>query len=130
MSSVDVIRRAYTSYRISTSAGGARIELLAKSALMVRYDAALKLVAAGKLDPHEALAFVCWPPKGSRLEDERVPLERQFYPADVREEIRRRHAAGETLPELSQRTGIRFSTVKSMIQEGQRSADKRVAKAR
>ena len=53
-----------------------------------------------------------------------MPRERQFYSEDVREEIRRRHAAGETLPELSRRTGIRFGTVKSMIQEPQRAAAK------
>jgi hypothetical protein len=78
---------------------------------MVRHDAALALVEKGELDPYSALALVCWPRKGSRLED--VPLGRTYYSEDVREEIRRRHAAGESLPELALKTEINFGTLKS-----------------
>lgn len=54
-----------------------------------------------------------WPRRGSRLEDESVPTGRQFYRQEVREEIRRRHAAGESLPELSRLTGIPYATLKA-----------------
>jgi hypothetical protein len=77
---------------------------------MVRHEAALALVESGELDPVLALSLVVWPRKGSRLED--VPLERQFYSDDVREEIRARHAVGESIPELALKTGIPFGQVK------------------
>jgi hypothetical protein len=79
---------------------------------MVRHDAAIALVERGDLDPVLALSLVVWPRKGSRLEDERVPPEKQAYSDDVREEIRRRHAAGETIPELAQKTGVPFGEIK------------------
>jgi hypothetical protein len=81
-----------------------------KTPLQVRHEAALKLLARGELDPYEALVLVCWPRKGSRLED--VPLGKQFYSDDVREEIRARHAAGESVPELALKTGIPYGQVK------------------
>jgi len=66
------------------------------TALEVRHQAALKFVAVGELDGALALFLVVflvvWPPKGSRLEDGRVPLGRQQYPRELREETRRRHA--------------------------------------
>lgn len=108
-----------------TSARGARIQLLPKgkhrplTPLEKRHSAALRLLAEGAIDPEEALAAVVWP-QNERLSDDRIPIGRQFYSEDVREEIRRRHAAGETLRQLSRRTGIRLGTVKSMVQEGQR----------
>jgi hypothetical protein len=77
---------------------------------MVRHDAAIALVESGELDPVLALSLVVWPRKGSRLDD--VPLERQFYSEDVREEIRARHAAGESIPELALKTGVPFGQVK------------------
>jgi DNA-binding NarL/FixJ family response regulator len=79
--------------------------------LQVRHQAALKLLEAGQLDPYEALMAVCWP-ESDRLADEDVPLERRFYSETLKEEIRRRHEAGETIPELAQRTGLPFATVK------------------
>jgi hypothetical protein len=51
----------------------------------------------GELDGALALSLVVWPPRGSRLEDEAVPLGRQGYPEDVKVEVQRRRAAGETL---------------------------------
>jgi hypothetical protein len=54
--------------------------------------------------------------RASRLED--VPLGRQCYADDVREEIRRRHAAGETLPEVALKTGIPYGKVKRMQRSG------------
>jgi hypothetical protein len=70
-----------------------------RTPLQVRHEAVLKLLARGELDPYEALCLVCWPRKGSRLED--VPLGRQCFSREVRAEIRARHAAGETIPELA-----------------------------
>jgi hypothetical protein len=81
-----------------------------RTPLQVRHEAALKLLARGELDPYEALCLVCWPPRGSRLEH--APTERQFYADDLREEIRARHAAGESVPELALKTGIPFGQVK------------------
>jgi hypothetical protein len=77
---------------------------------MVRHDAALALVQRGELDPVLALSLVVWPRKGSRLED--VPLGRQYYSEDVCAEIRARHAAGESVPELALKTSIPFAQVK------------------
>src|SRR5512132_2442838 len=85
----------------------------AKSALMVRHDAALALVERGDLDPVLALSLVVRPRRGSRLED--VPLGKQVYSDDVREEIRRRpFEEGETLPELALKTSIPYAQVKSI----------------
>jgi hypothetical protein len=83
-----------------------------RTPLQIRHDAALALVVKGELDPVLALSLVVWPRKGSRLED--VPLERQYYAEEVREEIRARHAAGETIPELARKTGIPLGQVKSV----------------
>jgi hypothetical protein len=82
------------------------------AALQVRHQAALALVEAGELDGALALSLslVVWPPKGSRLEDEHVPLGREYYPEDVKAEVRRRHAAGETLLAIAASTGIPFGT--------------------
>jgi hypothetical protein len=38
----------------------------------------------GEVDGALALSLVLWPPKGSRLEDQAVPLGRQVYRQDVR----------------------------------------------
>jgi hypothetical protein len=59
----------------------------------VRHAAALKLVAAHELDGALALSYVVWPRRGSRLEDEQVPTERQFYSEELKAEI-----ASATLP--------------------------------
>jgi hypothetical protein len=87
------------------------------TALQVRHQAALRLVEAGELDGALALSLVVWPPKGSRLEDEAVPLGRQAYREDVKAEVRRRHAAGETLPALAASTGIPFGTCHAWCSE-------------
>ena len=81
-----------------------------KSSALTSQVAAPRLVEAGELDGALALSLVVWSPKKSRLEDEAVPLGRQFYAEDVKAEIRRRHAAGETLPTLAASTGIPFGT--------------------
>jgi hypothetical protein len=83
-----------------------------RTPLHIRYEVALKLLERGELDPYEALALVCWPRKGSRLAD--VPLERQYHAEEIREEIRARHAAGESVPELALKTGIPYGQVKFM----------------
>jgi hypothetical protein len=83
-----------------------------RTPLQVRYEVALKLLARGELDPYEALSLVCWPPRGSRLES--VPTERRYYSEDLKAEIRERHAAGESIPELALKTGIPFGQVKSV----------------
>ncbi len=76
-----------------------------------------------------ALSLVVWPPKGSRLEDERVPRERQFYSPELREEIRRRHAEGETLPELERKTGSSYASLKGLLSYDKAQAAK-LARAR
>ncbi len=90
----------------------------------MRHAAALKLVEAGELDGALALSYVVWPRRGSRLEDESVPTGRQFYSEEFKAEIRERHAAGETLPDLARKTGVSFATVKSIAA---REAEKRLA---
>jgi hypothetical protein len=84
-----------------------------RTPLQVRHDAAIALVERGELDPAIALSLVVWPPKG-RLEDEYCPTERQFYSEELKAEIRERHAAGETLPDLARKTGVSFGSVKSI----------------
>src|SRR5215217_6476905 len=84
-----------------------------RTPLEVRQEAALGLVERGELDPYEALALVCWPPTGSRLES--VPAERQYYSEELKAEIRERHAAGETLPDLANKLGLPFGTVKAIV---------------
>src|SRR6266508_4816549 len=69
---------------------------------------------AAAIGPEEALLAVVWP-RHERLTDENVPRERQFYSAELREEIRRRHGKGETLPELAQKTGISYASLKGML---------------
>lgn len=86
------------------------------TALEVRHAVALKLLQAGELGPEDALMFVVWPPKGSRLED--VPLGRRDYPTELRKEMRRRHDAGETIAELEARTGIAHGTIKLWLTTG------------
>jgi hypothetical protein len=83
-------------------------------------------VKRGELSPEEALALVVWPPKHSRLEDEHAPLERQSYSEEIKAELRARHAAGESLPELGRKTGIPWTTIKmwcSTRREGAEPAD-------
>jgi hypothetical protein len=83
---------------------------------MVRHEAALALVESGELDPVLALSLVVWPRKGSRLED--VPLERQYHAEDVRQEIRARHKAGESIPELALKTGVPLRSSQVHLQHG------------
>jgi hypothetical protein len=66
------------------------------------------------MDGALALSLVIWPPKGSRLGDVSVPLGPRCYPEELKAEIRQRHAAGETIPELARKTGIPFGSVKSI----------------
>jgi len=80
----------------------------------VRHQAALELLRRGAIGPEEALLAVVWP-RHERLTDENVPRERQFYSAELREEIRRRHGKGETLPELAQKTGISYASLKGLL---------------
>jgi hypothetical protein len=80
-----------------------------RTPLEIRHQAALKLVAAAELDGVVALSLVVWP-RSPRLES--VPVGRQFYSEDLREEIRARHAAGESIPELALKTGVPFGQVK------------------
>ena len=44
-----------------------------------------------------------------------MPRERQFDSAELREEIRRRQGKGETLPELAQKTGISYASLKGLL---------------
>jgi transposase-like protein len=83
--------------------------------LQVRHAAALELVAAGAIDGALALSLVVWPPRGSRLADESVPCGRRHYSDELRAEIRRRRAAGATVPELSRSTGIPHSSIRVLI---------------
>jgi len=53
----------------------------------------------------------CWP-RSPHLADENVPLGRQLYSDELREEIRPRHAADETIAELARKTAIPFGQVK------------------
>jgi hypothetical protein len=84
---------------------------------------ALKLVAAGELDGAIALSLVAWPPKGSRLEDDHIPIGRRDYPKGLRVEMRRRLEVGETLHELAEKTGLSLATVKSWCSGAERSRD-------
>jgi DNA invertase Pin-like site-specific DNA recombinase len=94
--------------------------------LQVRHAAALKLVAEGELDGMLALSLVVWPPKGSRLADDRVPVTRQFYPPELKAEIRERFAAGgETYEELAEAVGVPYATVKSWLSKQCRERDAR-----
>lgn len=44
-----------------------------------------------------------------------MPRTRQrFYPEELKAEIRARHAAGETIPDLARKTGLSFTSVKSI----------------
>jgi hypothetical protein len=52
-----------------------------------------------------------------------VPLGRRDYPNEIREEMRRRHTAGETVHELEARTGIAFCTIKSWLSGAGRPKD-------
>jgi hypothetical protein len=89
------------------------VTLPTRTPLEVRHEVALELLGRGELDPYEALMLVCWPPKGSRLES--VPAERRYYSEKLKTEIRERHAAGETLPDLARKTGLSYGTVKSFV---------------
>ncbi len=82
----------------------------------MRHQAALELLRRGAIGPEEALLAVVWP-RHERLTDENVPRERQFYSAELREEIRRRHGKGETLPELAQKTGISYASLKGLLND-------------
>jgi hypothetical protein len=84
-----------------------------RTPLEVRHEVALELLGRGELDPYEALMLICWPPQGSRLES--VPTERRYYSEELKAEIRARHAAGETLPELARKTGLSYGTLKSFV---------------
>jgi hypothetical protein len=84
-----------------------------RTPLEVRHEAALELLGRGELDPYEALMLVCWPPKDSRLEG--VPAERRYYSEELKAEIRERHAAGETLPDLARKTGLSYGTLKAFV---------------
>jgi hypothetical protein len=63
----------------------------------------------------------------SSLEDEHVPWERRFYSDELRQEIRRRHTAGETVPQLAQKTGIPFGMVKFMCGNTRRTREPALA---
>jgi hypothetical protein len=95
-----------------------------RTPLQVRRAAALKLVAAGELDPEIALSLVVWPPAGSRLADVQVSTRRQTYPPELKAEIRRRHAQGETIPALAASTGVPPGTLKGWLRHagGQKDA--------
>jgi hypothetical protein len=95
----------------------------ARTALEIRHSAAIKLVEAGELDGVLALSLVVWPRRGSRLEDEHVPQGTQFYSNELRAEIRKRHAAGETIPALAQATGVPYATVKFWLSAAGRAKD-------
>jgi hypothetical protein len=100
------------------------------TSLEVRHAAALKLVAEGEIDGVLALSLVVWPPKGSRLADDQVPRERKFYPPELKAEIRRRHAEGETIPGLAAATGLPYGTVKCWLSREGRERDARLEAAR
>jgi DNA-directed RNA polymerase specialized sigma24 family protein len=94
-----------------------------RTPLQVRHAAALKLVAAGELDPAFALSLVVWPPAGSRLADDQVSTRRQTYPPELKAEIRRRHAQGETTAALAASTGVPSGTVKGWLRHAGRRND-------
>jgi hypothetical protein len=95
---------------------------VAKTPLQMRHEAALQLVAAGELDPALALSLVVWPPRGSRLEDEQVPLGRQFYSETVKGEALALYDSGLGAVAISRRLGVPYGTVKSWVQPGNRRA--------
>jgi hypothetical protein len=88
-----------------------------RSPLQVRLSAALELLQRGEIGPEEALVAVVWP-ENDRLRDEQVPRERRFYSEELKAEIRRRHAAGESIPRLAGLTGIPFGQVKALCGGG------------
>jgi hypothetical protein len=73
-----------------------------------------------------ALSLVVWPPRGSRLADEQVPRERQFYAPAVKAEMRQRYAAGGvTYEELAASAGLPYATVKAWLSKADRERDAR-----
>jgi hypothetical protein len=95
----------------------------ARTALEIRHAAAIKLVEAGELDGAPALSLVLWPRRDSRLDDENIPRGKQVYSDELRAEIRKRHAAGETIPALAQATGLPYATVKFWVSSAGRRKD-------
>jgi hypothetical protein len=61
------------------------------------------------------------------LADEQVPCERRFWPDELRAEIRRRYAAGETMPALAENTGLPYATVKMWLSKAGREREARRA---
>ena len=125
MSSDDSISQVYSRSRTSRPPGAqeSRAVLARKykrpTALEIRHEAALELLQRGEISPEAALAAVVWP--DGRLADENVPVGRQYYPEEIREEIRGRHAAGESLPALERQTGISLGTLKAFCAHGENS---------
>jgi len=90
--------------------------------LEVRKAVALDLVRRGQLDPYEALALVCWPPQGSKLEQ--APTGEQHYGEEVKDEVRR-HQQGETIAQLVAKTGIPHATIKCFVSTADRARSAR-----
>jgi hypothetical protein len=79
--------------------------------LLIRRDAALRLVLAGEMTGWDALLLVVAPPP--RLAE--VSARRKGYRDELRVEARELHAAGLTCRMVAQRLGVPFATAKSWI---------------
>jgi hypothetical protein len=93
--------------------------------LELRRNAAIKLVKEGTLDGVLALSLVVWPPNGSSLADDQLPSDRPVWPPELKAEIRRRYAAGESMPQLAASTGLPLGTVKGWLSAKGREVDAR-----
>jgi Sigma-70, region 4 len=86
-----------------------------RTALEVRHELALELLHTGQLGPEEALCAVVWP-RNERLAGDGYTERRHEWPPETAAEARRLYdEEGLTYPEIAQRLGVRFTTVKSWL---------------
>ena len=78
---------------------------------MIRRDAAIKLVVAGEMNGWDALLLVVAPPPALA----NIGQRKTTYRPEVREDARRLHAGGLSMPEVARRLGVPYATAKSWI---------------
>jgi len=96
-----------------------------KTALQVRHEAALFLLAKGQLGPEEALMAVVWP-KSERLDEEGLERVKE-WPAETRDEGLRLFDSGLTKREVASRLGVCETTVKGWLGTRSKWAKRRAA---
>jgi hypothetical protein len=88
--------------------------------LLIRRDAALRLVLAGEMTGWDALLLVVAPPPGLA----EVSARRKGYRDELRVEARELHAGGLTCKQVAQRLGVPFATAKCWIWPASHEAQK------